>query len=75
MKVLHISSSDNLGGAAIAALRIHSSLNSKIESGMFVSRKNGSSPGVFSYNSELMRFYSYMNYKMLRALIFHGMKS
>lgn len=60
MKVLHLSSSDNLGGAAIAALRIHSSLNSKLESKMFVSRKNGSFPGVFSYESEFMRFYSYM---------------
>ena len=59
MKILHISSSDNGGGAAIAALRIHQSLvNANIDSSMFVAKKNGNYPNVFSYESKIMKFYA-----------------
>ena len=42
MKVLHISTSDSNGGAAIAASRIHQSLftNKDLQSSMFVAKKN-----------------------------------
>lgn len=61
MKVLHISSSDGGGGAAIAARRIHLSLKeqSNIESSMFVSNKIGNYEGVFTYNNDITKFYAF----------------
>lgn len=59
MKILHISSSDCGGGAAIAALRIHLSLvANNIDSSMFVAKKISNYPKVFSYKSDVMKLYS-----------------
>ena len=59
MKILHISSSDGGGGAAIAALRIHQSLNtSNIDSSMFVAKKISDQPKVFSYKNNITKLYS-----------------
>ena len=59
MKVLHISSSDCGGGAAIAALRIHLSLlSNNVDSSMFVAKKISNFPKVFTYKSDFMKFYA-----------------
>ena len=59
MKILHISSSDGGGGAAIAALRIHLSLaSSNIDSSMFVAKKTSDQKNVFSFESKFMKLYS-----------------
>ncbi len=59
MKVLHISSSDCGGGAAIAALRIHLSLLSKnVDSYMFVAKKISNYPKVFTYKSDFIKLYA-----------------
>ena len=59
MKILHISSSDGGGGAAIAALRIHQSLNtSNIDSSMFVAKKISNQPKVFSYKNNITKLYA-----------------
>ena len=60
MKVLHLSSADGGGGAGIAALRIHIALRDKIKSNLFVANKFSDFPDVHTYNSDLMKFYSYV---------------
>ncbi len=59
MKVLHISSSDGGGGAAIASLRIHLSQRRNIKSTMFVSNKVSGFEDVNTFNSDLIKFYTY----------------
>ena len=59
MKILHVSSSDGGGGAAIAALRIHQSLaRSNIDSSMFVAKKISDQPKVFSYKNNITKLYA-----------------
>ena len=60
MKVLHLSSADGGGGAGIAALRIHIALRDKIKSNLFVANKFSDFPDVHTFNSDLMKFYSYV---------------
>ena len=62
MKVLHISTSDSNGGAAIAASRIHQSLftNKDLQSSMFVAKKNTDIKGIQSFQSDLMKFYTFL---------------
>ena len=61
MKVLHISSSDGGGGAAIAARRIHLSFNEKsnVMSSMFVSNKTSNYEGIFTYRNDIAKFYAF----------------
>ena len=60
MRVLHLSSSDNAGGAAIAALRIHIALKQKISNDLFVTNKSSDIAGVKTFDSDLMKFYSFL---------------
>ena len=60
MKVLHVSSYDINGGAAIAAYRLHKSLlNKRIESRMLVMRKEGDLPTVHSAGGNVAKWLSY----------------
>ena len=59
MKILHLSYSDTVGGAAIAASRLHRGLRKKgINSWMMVARKGGQDRYTFSPNSSLHRIFT-----------------
>ena len=51
MRIIHLSTYDCVGGAAVAAYRLNDSLNSQgTDSKMFVREKTKISPAVIRYN-------------------------
>jgi glycosyltransferase involved in cell wall biosynthesis len=55
MKIVHLSASDNIGGAAIAARRVHDYfLNKKVDSHFLTFKKRSNSKKIFEYSSPFL---------------------
>ena len=62
MKILHVSFSDNFGGANIAAYRLHESLSKKIDSKLLVYDKKHKSKNIIKFQDESFFNYRIKNY-------------
>ena len=62
MKILHVSFSDNFGGANIAAYRLHKSLSKKIDSKLLVYDKKHKSKNIIKFKDESFFNYRIKNY-------------
>ena len=72
IKVLHVSFSDNYGGANIAAVRLHNSLKKKINSKMIVYNKRSKDKNIIQLKNKNSSLFSLKNYFCKLILIFQN---
>ena len=75
MKVLHVTFSDNFGGANIAAFRLHEALQQKIDSKLVVYNKNKKSKKILKFNDSSLLGHQTKNYLSKILLFFFKKKN
>ena len=70
MKVLHVTFSDNFGGANIAALRLHEALESKINSKLIVFNKRKNKKNILQFKDSTFFNIKLKNYIAKIILLF-----
>ena len=75
MKIIHISFSDNFGGANIAAVRLHNSLKKKIHSRLIVFNKKKKDKNILKFNDNSFLGHKGKNYISKLILLLFNKKN